>query len=151
MRWKGRLEHLDYMDYHYRILIDGKLCDPVKGGTMDVVNPADSKVIAKAPRCTAEDVDLAAKAAQKARKAWKNTYIGDRANYLMKLAELIRRDQDLLIPMETAQYGGPISKTSRFDIPSAAGELEFMAGIGRWSPTAWWASSPPGISPWSPR
>lgn len=131
MRWKGRLEHLDYMDYHYRILIDGKLCDPVKGGTMDVVNPANGQVIAKAPRCTAEDVDLAAKAAQKARKAWKNTYIGDRANYLMKLAELIRRDQDLLIPMETAQYGGPISKTSRFDIPSAAGELEFMAGIGR--------------------
>ena len=88
---------MDYLDYHYRILIDGKLCDPVKGGTMDVVNPADGRVIAKAPRCTAEDVDLAAKAAQKARKAWKNTYIGDRANYLMKLAELIRRDQDLLV------------------------------------------------------
>ena len=60
MRQKGRLEYLDYLDYHYRILIGGKLCDPVKGGTMDVVNPANGQVIAKAPRCTAEDVDLAA-------------------------------------------------------------------------------------------
>ena len=59
---------MDYLDYHYHILIDGKLCDPVKGATMDVVNPANGKVIAKAPRCTAEDVDLAAKAAQKARR-----------------------------------------------------------------------------------
>lgn len=117
------------MEYH--ILIDGKLCDPVKGGTMDVINPANGKVVATVPRCTAEDVDLAARAAQKARKAWKNTYIGDRAAYLFKLADLIRRDQEKLIPLETAQYGGPVSKTSRFDIPSAVGEFEFMAGLGR--------------------
>ena len=115
----------------YPILIDGKLCAPVKGGTMDVINPANGKVVATVPRCTAEDVDLAAQAARKARKAWKNTYIGDRAAYLFKLAELIRRDQEELIALETAQYGGPVSKTSRFDIPSAIGEFEFMAGLGR--------------------
>lgn len=115
----------------YRILIDGKLTQPVLGGTMEVVNPANGQVVATVPRCTAEDVALAAQAAERARKAWKNTYIGDRAAYLFKLADLIRRDQEQLILLETAQYGGPISKTSRFDIPSAVGEFEFMAGLGR--------------------
>ncbi len=115
----------------YKILIDGKLTKPVRGGTMDVVNPADGSVVATVPRCTAEDVDLAAAAANRAKHAWKNTYVGDRAKYLFKLAELISRDAGELIRLETAQYGGPVSKTSNFDIPAAIGEFELMAGLGR--------------------
>ncbi|NLB30026.1 MAG: aldehyde dehydrogenase [Clostridiales bacterium] len=119
------------MAHDYKILIGGKLTKPVKNGTMDVINPADNSVVATVPRCTAEDVDLAVKAAQKAAKGWKNTYIGERAEYLFKLAARIRENSDELILLETAQYGGPVSKTSNFDIPSASGELEFMAGLGR--------------------
>jgi len=119
------------MGYEYKILIDGKLTKPVKGGTMDVINPADGSVVATAPRCTAEDVDLAVQAAVKAKSVWKNTYIGDRAEKLNKLAAIIREHFDELVALETAQYGGPVMKTSRFDIPSASGELEFMAGLGR--------------------
>lgn len=119
------------MAHDYKILIDGKLTKPVKNGTMDVINPADNTVVATVPRCTAEDVDLAVKAAEKAKKGWKNTYIGERAEYLMKLAQKIRDNKDELIALETSQYGGPVSKTSNFDIPSASGEFEFMAGLGR--------------------
>ncbi len=115
----------------FKILIDGKLTLPVKGGTMDVINPANNKVVATVPKCTAEDVDIAAAAANRAKYQWKNTYVGDRAKYLFKLAELISRDMDELIKLETAQYGGPVSKTSNFDIPAAVGEFELMAGLGR--------------------
>jgi acyl-CoA reductase-like NAD-dependent aldehyde dehydrogenase len=115
----------------YKILIDGKLTKPAGGGTMDVINPADNSVVATVPKCTAEDVDLAAAAANRARYAWKNTYVGDRAKYLFKLADLIARDADELVKLETAQYGGPVSKTSNFDIPAAIGEFELMAGLGR--------------------
>ncbi|MDR2606196.1 MAG: aldehyde dehydrogenase family protein [Oscillospiraceae bacterium] len=115
----------------YKILIDGALTLPVKGGTMDVINPADGSVVAAVPRCTAEDIDLAVAAANRAKAAWKKTYIGDRADMLMRLAAILREHSDELVPLETAQYGGPISKTSRFDIPFAPGEFEFIAGLGR--------------------
>ncbi|MDR2357672.1 MAG: aldehyde dehydrogenase family protein [Oscillospiraceae bacterium] len=119
------------MAYDYRILIDGKLTKPVKGGTMEVINPHDNSVVATVPRCTAEDVDLAVEAATRAKAVWRSTYIGERAELLFKIAALIRENQDELIALETAQYGGPVMKTSRFDIPSAVGEFEFMAGLGR--------------------
>lgn len=119
------------MDYDYKILIDGKLTKPVNGGTMDVINPANNKIVATVPKCDAEDVDLAVKAATRAKEDWKNTYIGERAELLFKLAAIIRANEQELIPIETAQYGGPISKTSKFDIPFASNEFEFIAGLGR--------------------
>ena len=122
---------MDYLDHEFKVLIDGKLLQATRRGVMDVINPADNKVIAKVPRCTREDVDLAAAAAKGARHAWKNTYIGDRAGLLVKLAGIIREHFDELVVMETAQYGGPLSKTRNFDIPAAIGEIEFMAGLGR--------------------
>ncbi|MBN2040365.1 MAG: aldehyde dehydrogenase [Spirochaetes bacterium] len=122
---------MDFLNYDFKILIDGRLCKPVKGGTMNIINPANNKVVAKAPKCTIEDVEKAVEAAKKAKFAWKNTYVGERAGYLFKLANIIREHAEELIPMETAQYGGPLSKTSNFDIPAAIGEFEFMAGLGR--------------------
>jgi len=119
------------MSYDYKILIDGKLTKPLKGGTMDVINPANGEIVATVPKCTVEDVDLAVAAAKRAKNVWKNTYIGERADKLLRLASLIRENEKELIALETAQYGGPVGKTSRFDIPSAAGEFEFMAGLGR--------------------
>lgn len=122
---------MDFKSMDFHVLIDGKLCKPVKGGTMKVISPHDNTVVAVVPRCTAEDVELAVAAAKKARFAWKNTYIGDRAKLLVRLSELIARDAELLTQMETAQYGGPVSKTKNFDIPAAIGEFELMAGMGR--------------------
>ena len=122
---------MDYLNHEFKVLIDGKLRQAALGGVMDVINPANNKVVAKVPRCTREDVDLAAAAAKRARLGWKNTYIGDRAGLLIKLAGIIRDHFDELVYMETAQYGGPLNKTRNFDIPAAIGEIEFMAGLGR--------------------
>ena len=122
---------MDFLNEEFRVLIGGRLCGSVGGAEMDVIDPSDNTVVARVPRCTAEDVDLAVKAAEAARTAWKNTYIGDRANMLFKLAAIVRSHEEELIRMETAQYGGPVLKTSNFDIPSASGEIEYMAGLGR--------------------
>ena len=119
------------MAHDYRILIDGKLVKPVRGGTMDVINPADNTVVAVVPKCSEEDVELAVAAARRALPGWKGTYIGARSERLIRLAAILREHQDELVPLETMQYGGPISKTSRFDIPFAPAELEYMAGLGR--------------------
>jgi acyl-CoA reductase-like NAD-dependent aldehyde dehydrogenase len=98
---------------------------------MEVINPANNTVAAVVPKCSEVDVDLAVEAAQKARAGWKATYIGARSELMMKLAAILREHEAELVQLETMQYGGPISKTSKFDIPFAPAELDYMAGLGR--------------------
>jgi acyl-CoA reductase-like NAD-dependent aldehyde dehydrogenase len=106
------------MAYDYKILIGGKLVKPAKNETMEVINPANNTVAAIVPKCSEIDVNLAVEAANKARSAWKATYIGDRSELLVKLAAIIREHQDELVLLETMQYGGPISKTTSSTFPS---------------------------------
>lgn len=125
------MKSVQFLDQEFKCLIGGKLVGASEGGTMKVINPANNEIVAVVPRCTQADVDAAVAAAKAAAPAWKRTYIGDRAALINKLAAIIESHMDELIPMETAQYGGPVSKTSRFDIPSAVNELTFMSGMGR--------------------
>lgn len=122
---------MDFLNQQFYNLIDGKLCKAAKGGTMSVINPADNKIVATVPKCTAEDVELAVAAAKRVKYEWKNTYIGERARLLFKLGAIVQEHASELALMETSQYGGPVSKTSNFDIPAAVGEFELMAGMGR--------------------
>ena len=48
------------------LYIDGQWVKPVKGGSFEVINPATEEVIHHAPAGTAEDVDIAVKAARRA-------------------------------------------------------------------------------------
>jgi acyl-CoA reductase-like NAD-dependent aldehyde dehydrogenase len=115
----------------YKVLVGGQLQDALNGGTMEVINPANGELVAVVPKCDEADVDLAVAAATEAKESWRNTYIGERAELLFKLAAIVREHEAELIPLETAQYGGPLSKTSKFDIPFASNEFEFIAGLGR--------------------
>lgn len=119
------------MDHTYGMLIDGGLVQASGGATMDVVNPADRRVIASVPKAGPEDLDQAVEAASRAQWAWAAQHPVDRGRVLFELARLIRDHHDELVRLETAQYGGPVFKTGRFDIPAAAGILKYYAGVGR--------------------
>src|SRR4051795_5402557 len=54
----------------YKILVGGEFVDSVSGETMDVIAPATGEVIAEVPRCSADDVDRAVDAANKALPEW---------------------------------------------------------------------------------
>ena len=103
------------MAHDYRILIDGQLVKPVRGGTMEVINPADNTVVAVVPKCSEEDVELAVAAARRALPGWKGTYIGARSERLIRLAAILREHQDELVPLETAMpCSTPQSPANRF-------------------------------------
>jgi acyl-CoA reductase-like NAD-dependent aldehyde dehydrogenase len=119
------------MSREYNILINGELKQAISGAEMDVINPANGEKVASVPKCDERDVDAAVKAANDAREGWRGTYVGERAELLFALAAIIEAHKDELIPLETAQYGGPVSKTSRFDIPFAWKEFQYIAGLGR--------------------
>jgi acyl-CoA reductase-like NAD-dependent aldehyde dehydrogenase len=119
------------MDHPYSMLIDGKLVRASGGETMEVVCPANGEVIATVPKATTRDLDEAVEAAWSAQPAWAAKHPAERGKQLIELACHIRAHHDELARLETMQYGGPIFKTNKFDIPAAAEHLEYYAGLGR--------------------
>ena len=58
--------------------IGGEFVDSSSGETMEVLNPATGEVIAEVPRGSAEDVDRAVDAAEKAWEEWQGKTPKDR-------------------------------------------------------------------------
>lgn len=118
-------------EHDYKVLIGGELCGSATGETMEVVNPANGRVIAAVPKCSSLEIDRAAEAAAQAAPAWAEKSPTERAAIFFKLAGLLRSRRDEWAKLETMQYGGPIFKTHNFDMVFDAEHFEFMAGVGR--------------------
>jgi len=116
---------------NYKMVIDGKFVDAISGDTMQIINPATGQPFAECPKGGAEDVDRAVQAALKAAPGWAATPMSARSELLVKLAHLMRENLQELALLETFEQGSPIFKTTNFDIPQCAGQLEYYAGVGR--------------------
>lgn len=95
------------LDTGYKMLIDGQLVDAA--ATMDVVNPATGKVFAQAPRASADDLDKAVAAAQRAFRTWKNVPIAERREALRKAGQIIMANAQSLASLFTAEQGRPVA------------------------------------------
>ena len=78
----------------YQQFIGGDFVDAASGETLDVENPANGQVIAKVPGSTAEDVDRAVNAAERAFATWKDTTPQDRSLILLKIADSLEAAAD---------------------------------------------------------
>ena len=87
----------------YDNFIGGKSTAPVKGQYFDVITPISGKVYTQAARSSAEDIELALDAAHKAADAWGKTSPTDRANILLKIADRIEANLELLAYAETGE------------------------------------------------
>ena len=119
------------MKTSYRILINGKLMPSSTGETMEVINPANEKVVGLAPKCTPREMDKAVAAAVKAAPAWANKTIGERGKYLKEIGKAIASRKLELARLETMQYGGPLWKTTSFDMTFIPEMLDYYAGTAR--------------------
>ncbi len=114
-----------------KLFINGEFVDAVSGKTFNTINPATGEVIAGIAEGGKEDVDLAVKAARAAfndGSDWRKMSTTDRTRVLLKLADLIRANQQELSELETLDTGKPIFESSKFDIPQAAECFEYYAG-----------------------
>jgi betaine-aldehyde dehydrogenase len=103
------------------------------GGMMEIVNPATEEVVHRVPRASREDVDRAVRAAREAFDdgRWSGLGVGERANSLWKLADILERRTAELADLETAETGKPITVSRDADFPFAIDNLRFFAGVGR--------------------
>ena len=110
--------------------VGGKWVDAAEGGTMEVINPATGETIAEVPRGTQADVDRAVEAAKKAFEEWRDTTPGERAEMLLKLADLIDEKAEELAELESRNVGKPLSY-ARDEMPVSSDNIRFFAGAGR--------------------
>jgi len=114
----------------YKNFVGGDWVDSASGETMEVINPSTGETIAEVPRGTSEDVDRAVQAAKKALPEWLETTPGERAEVLLKLADLIDEHGEELAQLESTNVGKPLP-AARDEMPVSSDNLRFFAGAAR--------------------
>jgi aldehyde dehydrogenase len=115
----------------YDNFIGGKWVAPVKGEYFDVITPITGKPYTQAARSTAEDVELALDAAHAIADKFGRTPAAERANLLLKIADRLEANLELLAYAETVDNGKPIRETLNADIPLAVDHFRYFAGCLR--------------------
>ena len=115
----------------YENFIDGKWVAPIKGEYFDNISPVDGKAFTKVPRSSAEDIELALDAAHKAKAAWGKSSPTTRSNILLKIADRLEANLELLAVAETWENGKPIRETLAADIPLCIDHFRYFAGCLR--------------------
>jgi acyl-CoA reductase-like NAD-dependent aldehyde dehydrogenase len=112
------------------MLIDGKRTASVSGEFIPVENPAKiGSVIAQVPRATAEDVDIAVKAAAKAFETWRFVPARERGKLLAKIAEAIEANVEEIARTIATETGNAIRTQSRPEARTAADVFRYFAGV----------------------
>lgn len=107
--------------------IDGEQLSPQKQGYLENIEPSTGQVYNLIPDSTAEDVELAVQAAQRALPIWANLSGEERADYLACLADAIDQQADELARLESLDNGKPLRLAASVDIPRASANLRFFS------------------------
>jgi aldehyde dehydrogenase len=115
----------------YDNFIGGAFVPPVDGAYFDNITPITGGKICEVARSGAADVDLALDAAHAAKEAWGKTSAAERSNILLKIADRLEENLDLLAQAETWDNGKPIRETTAADIPLSVDHFRYFAGVLR--------------------
>ncbi len=115
----------------YENFIGGQWVAPVKGEYFENISPVDGKVFTKIPRSSVEDIELALDAAHKAKAQWNKASPTTRSNLLLKIADRLEANLEMLSVAETWDNGKPVRETLAADIPLAIDHFRYFAGCIR--------------------
>lgn len=115
----------------YGLLIDGQWVSAENKAVFDTFNPATGELLSSCANASANDVDRAVKAAQEAFKTWSKTSPQDRAQLLLKAADLIDAHASELAEIETRDNGKPLRETTLVDVPLSSDHFRYFAGCLR--------------------
>jgi aldehyde dehydrogenase len=115
----------------YGNFIGGEWVEPKSGRYMENTSPVTGQVLCEVPRSNAADIEAALDAAHKARRAWGTTSATERSNILLKIAQRIEDNLDLIARAETWDNGKPLRETTAADIPLTIDHFRYFAGAIR--------------------
>ncbi|AFC24627.1 aldehyde dehydrogenase family protein [Saprospira grandis] len=115
----------------YENFINGEWVKPTNGEYFENVSPVDGKSFTLIPRSTKEDIDKAVAAAWAAAPEWNNSSATFRSNILLKIADRMEENLELLARTETWDNGKAIRETRAADMPLAIDHFRYFAGVIR--------------------
>ena len=115
----------------YENFIGGKWVAPVKGQYFENVSPVDGAIFTQVARSTEEDINLAIDAAWQAAPKWNISSATERSNILLKIADILEKNLELLARVETWDNGKAIRETRAADLPLAIDHFRYFAGVIR--------------------
>ncbi len=110
----------------------------VKGSGADdeIVNPRTGATIVSVPEASVDEVDRAVVAAEKAFAKWSRTTPGERAGYLLRLADAIAAAEQEFADLEALNCGKPRHTVTRDETPTVIDVIRFFAGAARVVPAS---------------
>ncbi|RCG30747.1 aldehyde dehydrogenase family protein [Sphaerisporangium album] len=111
--------------------INGELVEARSDRFSDVIDPSTGEAYLQAPVSGQEDVDAAYAAAVAAFESWGQKTPGERAGYLLKIADAIEARAEELVEAECLNTGKPRARMAEDEIPPAADHFRFFAGAAR--------------------
>ncbi|MEN5216925.1 aldehyde dehydrogenase family protein [Pseudomonas pudica] len=115
----------------YGNFINGEFVPPLGGQYFTNSSPVNGQPIAEFPRSGAQDVEQALDAAHAAAEAWGKTSVQDRALVLLKIADRIEQNLEVLAVTESWDNGKAVRETLNADVPLAADHFRYFAGCIR--------------------
>ncbi|MBN2377218.1 MAG: CoA-acylating methylmalonate-semialdehyde dehydrogenase [Sedimentisphaerales bacterium] len=108
--------------------VGGEWVEPENGGWLDVENPSTGEVIGQCPLSTRAAVDSAIEAAAGAYPEWSRTPVARRAQYMAKLAELLRENEEALTRVMTLENGKSLPD-AQAEVKRALENCEVASGM----------------------
>jgi aldehyde dehydrogenase len=115
----------------YLNFIGGRFVEPVDGQYFDNPSPIDGQTFCQVARSNAKDVEAALDAAHAAAPAWGKTSAAERANILIRIAQITEDNLEYLARVETVDNGKPIRETLAADLPLVVDHFRYFAGCIR--------------------
>jgi aldehyde dehydrogenase len=115
----------------YDNFIGGRWVAPLKGQYFDNITPLTGQKLCEVARSSAEDIEIALDAAHRAKDAWGKASPAVRAGVLLKIADAMEKNLDVLALVETLDNGKPIRETTAADVPLAIDHFRYFAGCIR--------------------
>jgi aldehyde dehydrogenase len=115
----------------YEHFIGGEWVTPNSNEYFDNISPVDGQVMSTAARGNKADIELALDAAHKAFETWSKTSAAARSNVLLKIADIMEANAELLARVETLDNGKALRETRAADIPLCIDHFRYFAGVIR--------------------
>ncbi len=115
----------------YENYIGGRWVPPVKGEYFGNITPVTGELFCEIARSSAADVDKALDAAHAAKDAWGQTSVTERSGILLKVADRIEANLEMLAIAETWDNGKGVRETLAADLPLAVDHFRYFAGCIR--------------------
>src|SRR5438094_10646092 len=112
------------------MFVDGSWVDSENEERIEIVNPTTERIIASVPKASREQTKAALEAAEQAQPNWEDLAPVQRASFLFKTAQLMRRDKERLSRILTCEQGKPLFE-ARGEIDCAASNFEYYAEFAR--------------------